>query len=73
MSSCMPACWVMGVHRGLSPATLMSVFWLSPLMILALAWSLEAPSAALLTVLLTLAQETYSARRRATEQLARAL
>ncbi len=33
----MPACWVMGVHRGLSPATLMSVFWLSPLMILALA------------------------------------
>ncbi|NIM40829.1 MAG: hypothetical protein GTN84_07730 [Hydrogenophaga sp.] len=33
----MPACWIMGLHRGLSPAVLMSVFWIAPLMILALA------------------------------------
>lgn len=33
----MPACWIMGLHRGLSPSVLMSVFWLAPLMILALA------------------------------------
>lgn len=33
----MPACWVMGLHRGLSPNMLMSVFWVAPLMILALA------------------------------------
>lgn len=33
----MPACWVMGLHRGLTPAMLMSVFWVAPLMILGLA------------------------------------
>jgi len=33
----MPACWVLGVQRGLAPSTLMSVFWLAPLLILALA------------------------------------
>jgi drug/metabolite transporter (DMT)-like permease len=33
----MPLCWQMGMQRGLSPATLMSVFWLAPLLILALA------------------------------------
>jgi drug/metabolite transporter (DMT)-like permease len=33
----MPGCWLLGVERGLSPATMMSVFWLAPLMILGLA------------------------------------
>jgi drug/metabolite transporter (DMT)-like permease len=33
----MPACWLAGVEGGLSPSTLMSVFWLAPLIILALA------------------------------------
>ncbi len=33
----MPACWMLGARRGLSPATLMSVFWLAPLVILAMA------------------------------------
>jgi drug/metabolite transporter (DMT)-like permease len=33
----MPACWALGARHGLSPATLMSVFWLAPLLILGLA------------------------------------
>jgi drug/metabolite transporter (DMT)-like permease len=38
----MPACWMLGTQRGLSPAVLMSVFWLAPLLILGLAqWFLR--------------------------------
>lgn len=33
----MPACWALGMRRGLPAATLMSVFWLAPLLILAMA------------------------------------
>ncbi len=33
----MPACWILGVQRGLAPSMLMSVFWLAPLLILGLA------------------------------------
>ncbi|TXC66093.1 DMT family transporter [Piscinibacter aquaticus] len=33
----MPACWALGMRRGLPPATLMSVFWLAPVLILAMA------------------------------------
>jgi drug/metabolite transporter (DMT)-like permease len=33
----MPASWVIGTQRGVDPATLMSIFWLSPLLILSLA------------------------------------
>lgn len=33
----MPVCWTLGVRRGLPAATLMSVFWLAPLIILAMA------------------------------------
>lgn len=33
----MPACWALGTRQGLAPATLMSVFWLAPLLILAIA------------------------------------
>lgn len=33
----MPACWALGARQGLAPATLMSVFWLAPLLILAMA------------------------------------
>jgi drug/metabolite transporter (DMT)-like permease len=38
----MPVCWILGMQRGLSPAVLMSVFWLAPLLILCLAqWFLR--------------------------------
>jgi drug/metabolite transporter (DMT)-like permease len=33
----MPASWIIGTQRGVDPATLMAVFWLSPLLILGLA------------------------------------
>src|SRR5690606_32806849 len=33
----MPASWIMGVQAGLSGETVMSVFWISPLLVLALA------------------------------------
>jgi drug/metabolite transporter (DMT)-like permease len=33
----MPACWLLGVEGGMPPSTVMSLFWLAPLMILVLA------------------------------------
>jgi drug/metabolite transporter (DMT)-like permease len=33
----MPASWIIGVHLGIDPHTQMAIFWLSPLLILALA------------------------------------
>lgn len=42
----MPACWALGVRKGLPPATLMSVFWLAPLLILAMAQLLLGERAA---------------------------
>ncbi len=35
----MPASWAIGMQRGLDPETLLLIFWLSPLLILALAWA----------------------------------
>ncbi|WP_382158220.1 DMT family transporter [Hydrogenophaga sp. ANAO-22] len=32
----MPACWSLGVQRGLAPVTFLAVFWIAPLMILGL-------------------------------------
>lgn len=33
----MPACWIISVQNGVDPGTLMSIFWLSPLIIVTLA------------------------------------
>jgi drug/metabolite transporter (DMT)-like permease len=42
----MPASWAIGMRSGLDPETLLLIFWLSPLMILALAWALLGERAA---------------------------